>query len=119
MIKKYTKGIERRKIRIRKKIIGTTIRPRITVYRSSKSLYAQLIDDGKKKTLLGISEKEIKIPAGKKLTKSERAKLLGVLFGEKLHKRKITSVVFDKGGYKYHGRIKIFADEVRSSGIKL
>lgn len=104
--------------RIRQKITGTAEKPRISVYRSSKGLQAQLIIDSENKTLIGIRSSDLKDLKG---TKSENAKVMGKEFGTKilgLEKGKYDKIVFDRGGYKYHGRIKAFAEGLRESGLK-
>lgn len=97
-----------------RKILGTTKRPRLSVFRSNKFIYAQIIDDEKGKTLVGVSEKRIK----EEKTKTDKAKLLGLLLARQALKHKIDSVVFDRGNFKYHGRVKAFADGVREGGLK-
>lgn len=105
----------RRKLRTRGKIKGTNQRLRLSVFRSSKYFYGQLIDDEKRVTVLGVSEKLLgdKKEAGK----TARAKQLGLLLAQLAGKNKITSVIFDKGSYKYHGRVKAFADGAREGGL--
>jgi large subunit ribosomal protein L18 len=113
--------IERRKrikMRIRKEVFGTKDVPRLSVYRSNKQIYVQLIDDAEGKTLLSVSSriKEIAEKAG--LTKIEQAKLVGKLAAEKSKESGITSVVFDRNGYLYHGRVKALAEAAREGGLK-
>lgn len=103
----------RRQKRIRAKIRGTENAPRLSVFRSNKYLYAQAIDDQKGITLVSVSEKEIK--EGK--TRIERSKALGNLLASKL-KKKTEKIVFDKGSFKYHGRVKAFAEGLREGGLK-
>ncbi len=102
----------RLKKKIRAKISGDALRPRLTVFRSNKFIYAQVINDATGKTLVEASD--IKTSKG---TKTERAKEVGKMIGEACLKNKINTVVFDRNGFKYTGRIKILADEVRSTGI--
>lgn len=112
---KHIKGKLRRNLRTRQKIKNTA-RTRLSVFRSNQRFYAQLID-AKGKTILSVDEKELsKTPS--KLTKSQRAKLLGQLLAQKAKKAKVTQVVFDRGSYKYHGRVKIFAESARENGLK-
>lgn len=99
--------------RIRKKISGTAERPRLNVFRSNKSIYAQLIDDIAGNTLAAASTKDV-TSAG---TKSEKSKAVGVLLAEKAKAAGISSVVFDRGGYLYHGRVKALADGAREGGL--
>lgn len=107
---------ERRKLRVRAKITGTASRPRLSVNRTNKFIYAQLIDDEKRITLLACSEKEIKDAKDKK-TKIEKAKIVGLLLAEYALKKKIKSVVFDRGSYLYHGRVKALAEGAREGGL--
>lgn len=110
--------IERRnKIRksIRKRISGTATKPRLAVFRSNNEFYAQLIDDVNSKTLLSVSS--IK-DADAKGTKTEKSIVVGKKLGEKAVAANITDVVFDRGGYLYHGRVKAFADAAREAGLK-
>ncbi|MES2131809.1 MAG: 50S ribosomal protein L18 [Bacteroidota bacterium] len=108
---------ERIKLKIRKTVIGTTSTPRLSVFRSNTGIYAQLIDDKTGKTLAaaGSDDKTIK---GSKATKSEQAKLVGKLIAEKAGTTGISSVVFDRNGYLYHGRIKSLAEGAREAGLK-
>lgn len=105
------------KKRIRKVVEGTPDRPRMTVFRSSKSIYVQLIDDLGHKTLLSASsaEKTMKEAKG---TKTEIAKMVGKSIAEKALQAGISSVVFDRNGYLYHGRVKALADSAREGGLK-
>ncbi len=112
MIKKDDKRI-RLKARIRAKINGTSERPRLSVFRSNKFIYAQIIDDMAGKTLAQASD--LKITKG---TKSERAKQIGKDIAEAALAKKISKVVFDRNGFKYTGRIKTVADEARTAGLQ-
>ena len=105
---------ERRHGRVRANVSGTITRPRLSVFRSNKGMYIQLINDEEGKTLVSASVKEIK----KKGTKVELAKELGLLIAEKAKKAKVTEVVFDRGSYQYHGRVKAVADGAREGGLK-
>lgn len=107
---------ERRKIRVRAKITGTSSRPRLCVQRTNKYIYAQLIDDEKRVTLLSASEKDIKDTKDKK-TKTEKAKIVGQLLAEYALKKKIKSIVFDRGSYLYHGRVRALAEGARAGGL--
>lgn len=106
------------KRRIRKKIFGTTEKPRMTVYRSNRNLFVQIIDDVKKVTIIAASSLEKGI-ADKKTTKTEQAKTLGKLIAEKAVKAGVKDVVFDRNGYLYHGRIKTLADAARKNGLNI
>mgnify|MGYP001600500456 CR=1 FL=1 len=105
---------EKRHARIRAKVKGTSARPRLIVFRSSSAIYAQLIDDEKRKTITCVSDLKIK----NKEKKVERAKKVGLLIAEKAKELKIDSVVFDRAGYKYHGRVKALAEGAREGGLK-
>ncbi|KKR76917.1 MAG: 50S ribosomal protein L18 [Candidatus Levybacteria bacterium GW2011_GWA2_40_8] len=104
----------KRKIRIRAKIYGTKDKPRLSVFRSNKYISAQIIDDEKGETLLSLSEKSLK--SGQE-TKAERAKALGLLLSQKAKLRKITKIIFDRGSYSYHGRVKALAEGLREGGL--
>ncbi|HEY4528137.1 MAG TPA: 50S ribosomal protein L18 [Candidatus Paceibacterota bacterium] len=99
--------------RIRAKVKGTKARPRLSVFRSSKHLFLQLVDDAGSKTLFGVSDASLK-----KGTKTERARLFGRQAAKKILELKVASVVFDRGGYKYQGRIKALAAALREGGVK-
>ena len=107
---------KKRQRRVRSKIIRQSEMPRLSVYRSNKYIYAQVIDDFKNKTLAAVNEKTIK---GTKITKTERAKQLGTELAGKLKNLKIKQVVFDRGAYAYNGRIKALAEAVRENGITI
>lgn len=103
----------RLKAKIRSTMVGTALRPRLSVFRSNKFIYAQVIDDSAKKTLAQASD--VKIEKG---TKTERAKMVGKMIAEVCLKAKIEKVVFDRNGFKYTGRIKLVADSAREGGLK-
>ncbi|MBP9711716.1 MAG: 50S ribosomal protein L18 [Candidatus Pacebacteria bacterium] len=103
----------RLKSKIRSKISGTSERPRLSVFRSNKFIYAQIIDDATGKTLAQASD--VKTTKG---TKTERAKEVGKMIADVCLKAKISTVVFDRNGFKYTGRIKLVADEARAAGLK-
>jgi len=105
--------------RIRKKITGSGAQPRLSVFRSNKQIYAQIIDDLEGRTLLSASSLEKSISDKKGITKIEQAKLVGKLIAEKSKKAGISTVVFDRGGYLYHGRVKSLAEAAREGGLKL
>lgn len=120
MQNKQNKRIRLKK-KIRAKIMGTSKRPRLSVFRSNKFIYAQIIDDIKGKTLGTASDLPHKVKASvktKKGTKTENAKSVGKMIADICLKQKISEVVFDRNGFKYTGRIKLLADEARSSGLK-
>jgi len=107
--------LDRRHKRVRGKISGTADRPRLSVFRSNKNIYAQLIDDEKGKTLVSVKNSEVK---SKKIKKSEMAKELGMLIAKKAVEKNIKKAVFDRGGYKYHGRVKALAEGAREGGLE-
>jgi large subunit ribosomal protein L18 len=102
--------------RIRKKIRGSAECPRLSVFRSNKQIYAQIIDDVTGRTLVAASSMEIK--DGEKGNKSTQAGAVGKALGEKAVQAGIGTVVFDRGGYLYHGRVKSLADGAREAGLK-
>ncbi len=104
----------RRHCKIRAKIIGSKKRPRFSVFRSNQHIYAQLIDDEEGKTLVSVSDLKLK----KNIKKMEMSSEIGKLIAEKALEKKIKEVVFDRGGYKYHGRIKAVAEAARKGGLK-
>ena len=105
-------------MRLRKKISGTAEAPRLAVYRSNKQIYAQVVDDLKGETILSASSKEKEIAAQAGIKKIEQAKLVGKLLAAKCKEKGIGKVVFDRSGYKYHGRVKSLADAAREGGLK-
>jgi len=112
--------LERRtriKMRIRNKISGTNDTPRIAVFRSNKQIYAQVINDLKGETILSASSKEKEIAAQTGIKKTEQAQLVGKLLASKCKEKGIEKVVFDRSGYKYHGRVKSLADAAREGGL--
>ena len=114
MAKKKEDRKRRIQYRIRKKINGTATKPRLAVYRSNKSIYCQLIDDVAGHTLAAASSTE----AGATGPKVEQAKAVGKLIAEKAQSANISGVVFDRGGYLYHGRVKALAEGAREAGLK-
>ena len=105
------------KQRIRSRLSGTTEIPRMSVFRSNKQIYAQIVDDVTGKTILSASSKEKEI-ADQKVNKIDQAKLVGKSIATKAKEKGIESVVFDRNGYLYHGRIKSLADAARENGLK-
>jgi large subunit ribosomal protein L18 len=106
-------GRTRRHKRVRSKISGTALIPRLNIFRSNKGLFVQLINDELGITLVSASEKEIK----DKKTKTEDASEVGKLIAKKAQKKKIEKAVFDRGGYRYHGRVKAIAEGAREGGL--
>ena len=108
----------RRHLRVRKKVRGTAQRPRLSVYRSLSHIYAQVIDDDTGRTLAAASDVEAAARGevnGKR--KTEVAKMVGELIAQRARERGITQVVFDRGGYQFHGRVKTLADGARGAGL--
>lgn len=103
--------------RIRKKVRGTAARPRLCVYRSLRYIFAQLVDDDAGRTLVSISSLNPEV-RGQTMPKSESAKLVGKLMGQRALEMGIRQVVFDRGGFKYHGRVKALADGAREAGLQ-
>ncbi|PIQ85884.1 MAG: 50S ribosomal protein L18 [Candidatus Omnitrophica bacterium CG11_big_fil_rev_8_21_14_0_20_45_26] len=117
----FLRAIQRKKRheRLRKKLVGTTERPRLSVYRSNLNLSAQIVDDYEGKTLLSGSTLESAFRSKEKTGANlEAAKRFGHFLAEKLQKKGVKKIVFDRGGYAYHGRIKAFADSLREKGIE-
>ena len=106
----------RRHTKIRINMHGTKDRPRLFVYRSNQHIYVQLVDDDKAKVLMSASDKEIKIKKGEK--KADVAKEVGKLIAKKAIEAKTEKVVFDRGGFTFHGRIKAVAEGAREGGLK-
>lgn len=110
--------VQKRQIRhrrVRAKIFGTTARPRLSVYRSNKHLFLQLIDDDQGKTLVSVSDRHLK--SKKKLTKSDLAYEAGKALAKKAAEAGIKKAIFDRGGYKYHGRVEKIANGAREGGL--
>jgi len=126
VLEKQKKRYRRHK-KVRAKVFGTSKVPRLCVFRSNKHIYAQLVDDEKRKTILSSSDQESKTQIKKKKIKENQKPLtgkvaiayeVGKLIAEKALKEKIKEVVFDRGGYKYHGRVKALAEGARGGGLK-
>ena len=120
MIAKTERNLIRQRVhtRIREKLAGTTERPRLNVYRSLNHIYAQVIDDLKGETLASASSLEKSMrEAGNTGANIDAAKAVGKLLAERAVKNGVTEVVFDRGGYLYHGRVKALADAARESGL--
>jgi large subunit ribosomal protein L18 len=104
----------RRRRRVRARIVGTAERPRLSVYRSNRGVFAQLIDDGKGHTVAAVNWIE---PELRKLTAGDQAKKAGELLAERAKAAGIESCVFDRGGYQFHGRVKALAEGAREGGL--
>ncbi len=113
IIRKARDNREKRRLRVRGRVFGTVKKPRLSVFRSGKHIYAQLINDEKGETLVSASDS-----AFKEGTKSERAFKMGEALAEAARKNKIGTVVFDRGGYAYHGRVSAVAEGARKGGLK-
>ena len=107
--------MQKRKLRVRAKLHGTAIRPRVSVFRSSEHTSLQAINDEAGATLVSATEKEVQ----EKGNKSVRAMSVAKVLAEKMKKAKITTAVFDRGSYRYHGRVKAVADVLREAGIQV
>jgi len=110
-------GRERRKLRIRKTITGTSERPRLSVFRSARHIYVQVIDDSTGSTLVAASTLSKDLRSNLDGSKSDEAKKVGSLIAEMCKSKNIDKVVFDRNGYRYHGRIKALADAAREAGL--
>lgn len=106
---------ERIKRRIKSNLVTSSERPRLSVYRSNKEIYAQIIDDEKNETIVSASSY---VKGKEKITKTEQAKKVGALIAEKAKKAGVEAVVFDRNGYVYHGRVKALAESARENGLK-
>jgi large subunit ribosomal protein L18 len=115
---KSTKGVKRQRIRwrIRNKISGTTVSPRLSVFRSNSYIYCQLVNDQNGTTLATASSREATVDQKQK--KADQAKQVGKLIAERAKSLKLEKVVFDRGGYLYHGRVKSLAEGAREGGLK-
>lgn len=105
----------RRHLRVRKKISGTAERPRLSVFRSNRHIYAQLIDDVEGRTLVAASDREVPVTG----TKTERARAVGKLIAERAKQAGIERAVFDRGGRLYHGRVAAVAEGAREEGLRI
>ncbi len=113
-----TRARVRRHLRVRKKVVGSTARPRLVVNRSARHMFVQIVDDSVGRTLASAStlDETVKSAEG---DKTARAKLVGALIAERARDAGITAVVFDRGGYQYHGRVAALADSAREAGLTL
>lgn len=111
---------KRRKLRIRKKIFGTALVPRLSVYRSLNRIYAQIIDDEKGHTLVACStlDTDVRLLKNEKTTKTVQARLVGKILAQKAISNGIEKVAFDRNGFLYHGRVKALAEGAREGGLK-
>jgi len=105
--------------RVRRKIVGTTLRPRLSVFRSLNHIYAQIIDDSTGQTLLSMSTLDPQMRNKTDgMAKTKKAEIVGTLLAEKALNKGVRQVVFDRGGYKYHGRVKALAEAARKAGLE-
>lgn len=111
-----TEARNRRHFRVRKSVSGTAVRPRMAVYRSNRYIYVQVIDDVSGHTVAAASSQEKDLRAGS--LNQETATKVGKLIGERAREAGVASVVFDRGGYKYHGKVKALADAAREAGLE-
>jgi len=110
---------ERRHVRVRKVVVGTTSRPRLNVFKSISGIYAQVIDDSEGNTLISASTVDNELREKVKgMKKTEQAKVIGQAVAERAKSKGITTVVFDRGGFRYVGRVKALADGAREGGLQ-
>ena len=114
------RSIDRKKFRVRNKVkkVSKVDRFRLSISRSSKNISAQIIDDTKNITLLSASSVEKDVKSMNKLNKTELSKIVAEKLAKKAQEKKITKIYFDRGVYKYHGRVKVFADTLRKNGME-
>jgi large subunit ribosomal protein L18 len=118
MAKNREESRERRRRRVRAKVAGTSSRPRLNVFRSLQHIYVQLIDDGAGHTLAAASSLDKEIKSQPSLKKSDEAVAVGKMLAQRAQDKQIKQVVFDRAGYRYHGRIKGIADGAREGGLE-
>ncbi len=112
-------GRERRHVRVRGRVVGSPAKPRLNVYRSSKHIYAQIIDDSRGHTLVAASTQDPSLREQlSNMTKVDEAREVGKLVGRRAKERGVSKVVFDRGGWLYHGRVKSLADGAREGGLE-
>jgi large subunit ribosomal protein L18 len=115
---KKTRSRVRRHLRVRKKVTGSTLRPRLVVNRSARHLFVQIVDDSVGRTLASASTLDVSVKSAEG-DKTAKAKLVGALIAERARDAGIEAVVFDRGGYQYHGRVAALADSAREAGLTL
>jgi large subunit ribosomal protein L18 len=118
VVRQKAKGRDRRRRAVRKKINGTPARPRLSVFRGNKGMSCQVIDDVQGSTIVYASSLEKEFKTASPANKTEAARLLGAMIAKRAVEKGVTTVVFDRGGYKYHGRVKALADAARENGLK-
>jgi large subunit ribosomal protein L18 len=114
---KRSEGRMRRKLRVRKKVYGTSLRPRLNVYRSLKHVYAQVIDDESGVTLAMAASTDKELKGVEEADKTACARAVGALVAERCKAKDIGQVVFDRNGYRYHGRVQAVAEAAREAGL--
>lgn len=109
-----------KKMRRKKRMFGTSERPRLVVFRSLRYIYGQIVDDSQQKTILSVSNltKEVKAELKDAKTKAEQSKIIGKILAEKAKEKNINKVIFDRNGYAYHGRVKALAEGAREGGLE-
>lgn len=117
VVRKTATGRDRRRKKIRKNLSGNAQRPRLSVFRGNSSMNVQVVDDVKGTTLASASTLEKEFQARGRMTKTEAASSLGEIIAKRASEKGVTQVVFDRGGYKYHGRVKALADAARENGL--
>ncbi len=119
MSEKSQQARQRRHLRVRQRVVGTPERPRLNVFRSDKHIYAQVIDDSAGHTLASASTVDVQLRSeAAKKSKTDAARLVGRLVAQRALEAGIRQVVFDRGGYQYHGRVKALADAAREAGLE-
>ncbi len=118
VVRKRATGRARRRKTVRKKISGTAEKPRLSVFRGNGGMSCQVIDDELGVTLASASSIEKEFKSAGAMTKTDMAKLLGAAVANRAAEKGVTAVVFDRGGYKYHGRVQALADSARENGLK-
>ena len=113
-----SKKRERRHKRVRSKVVGTASRPRLSIFRSNRFVYGQVIDDASRKTLVGIHSATVAVSKTKDVTKSDEARAVGRELARRALEKKIKRVVFDRGGYRYQGRVRALAEGAREEGLE-
>lgn len=117
VVRKRSTGRERRRKTIRKKISGTPAKPRLAVFRGNRNMSCQVIDDSAGVTIVSASTLEKDLAPQKGAGKTEAARVLGAAIAKRAKEKGVETVVFDRGGYKYHGRVKAMADSARENGL--
>lgn len=115
MIQRYTTAKQQRQVRTRKRLAARGSRPRLSVFRSSQHIYAQIIDDQQGKSLVAASDRDL--AGDKEMTKQQKAVAVGELLAQRAKKAKITTVMFDRGSYAFHGRVRALAEAARKGGL--